>query len=80
MREDDLDIIELILKKMPTNNELQDRIKLYMQSHKTNCNEFIYSQYKREATFFNTILKAIMCDLSAEIIRTLQQKDLKEGF
>jgi hypothetical protein len=79
MREKDLDIVELIIKNMPEENELQSRIKLYMQMHKTNCNNFIYTKYEKETLFFNTILKSLMSDLSSEILRTFQQKYNLEG-
>lgn len=70
MREEDLDIVKLIIETMPEENELQSRIKLYMKAHKTNCNYFIYQKYAKETTFFNTILKSLAADLGAEIMRS----------
>ncbi len=75
MRKEDLDIVELIIKELPKETEVQERIKLYMQTHKSNCNNFIYEKYEKETTFFNTILKALMLDLSAEIIRVLEKEN-----
>ena len=73
MRDTDINIVELIIQTMPEENELQSRIKFYMQAHQTNCNNFIYSKFKQETTFFNTILKSLKSDLSAEIVRVLQK-------
>ena len=76
MRDNDLDIVELIIKTMPKENELQNRIKMYMETHKSNCNHFIYAKYQRETTFFNTIFKALTSDLCAEILRCFQEKNI----
>ena len=71
MREGDIDIVDLIMQHIPEQTEEQMRIKLYIQSHKSRCNEFIYSKFSRETTFFNTILKSLICDLGAEIVRVI---------
>lgn len=76
MRENDIDIVALILNNMPEDNQLQSRIKLYMQTHKSICNNFIYSKYSKETIFFNAIFKSLMCDLSAEILRNFQEKNI----
>ena len=41
MRDDDLDIVEIILNNTPQNNEIQERINLYIETHKSNCNDYI---------------------------------------
>lgn len=71
MKDGDLDIVKLIIETMPEETELQAKIKFYMDSHKTDCNYFIYQKYARETTFFNTILKSLTADLGAEIVRHL---------
>ena len=71
MKEGDLDIVKLIIETMPEETELQAKIKFYMDSHKTDCNYFIYQKYAKETTFFNTILKSLAADLGAEIVRHL---------
>ncbi len=76
MRENDIDIVQLIINNMPEENELQYRIKLYMQSHKQNCNDFIYTQYSKETTFFNTILKSLSADLGLEIVKNFKEKNM----
>lgn len=76
MREGDIDIVELIINNMPEDTELQTRIKFYMQTHKSNCNNFIYSKYQKETTFFNTILKSLSSDLGAEIVRNFVEKNM----
>ena len=48
MREEEIDIMELIIDKMPEKTEEQTRIKFYMESHKSNCNYFLYEKYKKE--------------------------------
>ncbi len=76
MRENDIDIVQLIINNMPEENELQYRIKLYMQSHKRNCNDFIYTKYSKETTFFNTILKSLSADLGLEIVKNFEEKNM----
>ncbi len=76
MKENDLDIVGLIIQNIPQDTEVQARIKMYMQSHKSNCNNFIYAKYQKETTFFNTILKSLACDLSYEILRNFQEQNL----
>ena len=74
MRDDDLDIVEIILSNIPQNSEIQKRIKLYIETHKSNCNDYIYTKYKEEMIYFNSILKSIRSGLGSEIIRTLNKK------
>ena len=74
MRDDDLDIVEIILNNIPQNNEIQERIKLYIETHKSNCNDYIYTKYKEEMIYFNSMLKSIRSGLGSEIIRTLNKK------
>ncbi len=76
MRENDIDIVQLIIDNMPEGNELQCRIKLYMKSHKQNCNNFIYTKYSKETTFFNTILKSLSADLGLQIIENFKEKNM----
>lgn len=71
---ENLDIVELMITNIPSESETQTRIKNYMQIHKSNCNNYIHSKYSKEVTFFNTIFKSLICDLSAEIVRTLETK------
>ena len=68
MREDEIDIMEIIIEKMPEKTKEQKEIKFYMKSHKTNCNYFLYEKYQKETTFLNTIIKSLMQDLGKEII------------
>lgn len=74
MKEGDLDIVELIIQNMPEETEEQMRIKLYMQIHKSNCNHFIYSYFKNEASVFNTTFKMLKADLGREIHNILIEK------
>lgn len=43
----ELDIIELIINNMPSQTEIQERIKLYMMAHKSRCTEFINTKYSK---------------------------------
>ena len=65
--EEEIDIMKIIIEKMPEKTEEQKRIKFYMLSHKNNCNSFLYEKYKKETTFLNTIIKSLMFDLGREI-------------
>lgn len=76
MRENEIDIMELIIEKMSEKTEEQKAIKLYMKSHKTNCNYFLYERYKKETTFLNTIINSLMQDLGREIIETIYKDDI----
>lgn len=76
MRNEDIDIAELIIKQMPQETELQQRIRTYIEIHKSNCNEFLYSKYSRETTFLNTIIKSLQAELGAEIVRVLTDKKM----
>lgn len=72
MNDKDIDIAEIILKYMPTETELQQRIKFYIEMHKSNCNVYLYNKYAKETTFLNTIIKSLTVDLGAEIVRFLE--------
>lgn len=76
MRSEDIDIAELIINRMPQDTELQQRIITYIEVHKSNCNEFLYSKYSRETTFLNTIIKSLQADLGAEVTRVLADKEI----
>lgn len=71
MKEEDIDIMEIIIGKMPEDTEEQKRIKNYMLSHKSNCNHFLYEKYEKETTFLNTIIKSLMFDLGREVTQVL---------
>mgnify|MGYP004657705661 FL=1 len=68
-----LDIMELIINNMPSQNENQERIKLYMIAHKSRCTEFINNKYAKETTYFNALFKSLVCDLSSEIFNILEK-------
>ena len=74
---ENLDIVELMISNIPSETEMHSRIKFYMQAHKSNCNNYINSNYSKEVTFLNSLFKSLTCDLSAEIARTLEQKSSK---
>lgn len=76
MKDTDIDIAEIIIKQMPQDTELQQRIKTYIETHKSNCNRFLYNKYSKETTFLNTILKSLQTDLGAEIVRVLADKKM----
>lgn len=71
MKNGNVDIAEIIINNMPQENEIQQRIKLYIETHKNNCNEFMYNKYEKETMFLNTIIKTLRADLGADIIRVI---------
>ena len=71
MKNGNVDIAEIIINNMPQENEIQQRIKLYIETHKNNCNEFMYNKYEKETIFLNTIIKTLRADLGADIVRVL---------
>ncbi len=76
MKEEDIDIMDLIIKRMPEKTLEQKEIKFYMLSHKSNCNYFLYEKYKQETTFLNTIIKTLMADLGREITNVIYKDDI----
>ena len=72
--EEELDIVQLIIENMPEKTEIQMTIKLYMQMHKTRCNEYVYEHYKRSATTLNAIFQELRADLGREVLEVLQKK------
>ncbi len=68
---EEVDIMELIIERMPEKTAEQKEIKFYMLSHKSNCNYFLYEKYRKETTFLNTIIKMLMEDLGREIINVI---------
>ncbi len=76
IRNGKVDIAEIIIKDMPNETETQQRIKLYIQTHKNNCNEFLYNKYERETVFLNTIIKTLRADLGADIVRVLENNQI----
>lgn len=71
MKNGNVDIAEIIINNMPQENEIQQRIKLYIETHKNNCNEFMYNKYEKETMFLNTIIKTLRADLGADIVRVI---------
>lgn len=76
MEEGDLNIVEIILENMPLETEMQEKIKMYMQFHKGDCNHFIYQKYQRETTMLNCIFKALRAELGNEIVSLLVKKNM----
>ena len=76
MREEDIDIMELIIERMPEKTEEQKKIKFYMLSHKSNCNWFLYERYKKETTFLNTIVQSLMVDLGRAITNVMYKDNI----
>ncbi|MBR2588099.1 MAG: hypothetical protein IKD77_02705 [Bacilli bacterium] len=74
MREEDLDIVKVILENMPEKNDTQLKIKLYMQIHKTICNEYVYAHFGQRALLLNSVFKELRADLGREILEVLKRK------
>lgn len=70
-----INLSELILNYMPTNTNIQKRIKLYIQMHKNNCNDFLYNRFCNETTILNSLLKSLCADLCYEISNVFLDSD-----
>ncbi len=68
---EEIDIMELIIAKMPEKTNEQKEIKSFMLNYKDKCNCFLYEKYKKETTFFNTILNSLTLDLGREITEVI---------
>ena len=51
-------------------------IKLYIETRKSNCNDYIYTKYRKESIYFNSIFKTLRAGLGSEIVRTLNRKGM----
>lgn len=69
----DLDIIELILQNLNTESEEHKRIKLYLQTHKGICNDYIStsSKYKERILYLKSIYHSVKLDLLHDICQQI---------
>ena len=65
----ELDIIELILNDFVTTSEEQQRIKFFLETHKSNCSNYINnsSKYKERVICLKSIYHSIKTDLLRDI-------------
>ena len=65
----DLNIIELILQEFKPTSEEHERMKLYLETHKGNCNYYISnsSKYKDRIICLKSIYHSIKLDLLNDI-------------
>lgn len=65
----DLDIIELILQDLKPISKEHERIKLYLETHKGNCDYYICnsSKYKERIICLKSIYQSIKLDLLNDI-------------
>ena len=61
---------------MPQDTELQLRIKYYIETHKNNCNDFIYKKYQQETTYLNATIKVLMSDLGAKVVEDFVENNM----
>lgn len=68
-----LDIIELILKDFEPQTEEHERIKLYLQAHKSRCENYIAesTKYKERVALLQSTFRTIEVDLLADICRQI---------
>ena len=76
MKESKIDIAKLIIENMPQDTELQLKIKFYIETHKNNCNNFIYKKYQQQIAYLNSTITALTADLGAEIVRNFVEKNM----
>lgn len=69
----DLNIIELILQEFKPTSEEHERIKLYLETHKGNCDYYISnsSKYKDRIVCLKSIYHSIKSDLLNDICRQI---------
>ncbi len=69
----ELDIIELILQELKPTSEEHERIKLYLETHKGNCDYYISnsSKYKERIVCLKSIYHSIKLDLLNDICRQI---------
>ena len=77
----EIDLINLILEDIKPKNEEQERIKLYLETHKGNCEEYIQksSKYKERiicltALCLTALYHSLKTDLLSEIYGLLYAK------
>lgn len=65
----DLDIIELILQDFRPISREHERIKLYLETHKENCDNYICNsfKYKERIICLKSIYQSIKLDLLNDI-------------
>lgn len=66
-------LIEMILQNYKPKTEEQERIKLYLQTHKANCSEYITksTKYKERVICLKSIYHSIKADLFHEIVQQI---------
>lgn len=69
----EIDLIEIILQNYKAETEDQKRIKLYLQTHKNNCSEYITksTKYKERVICLKSICHSIKSDLFSEICQQI---------
>ena len=71
-----IDIVSLMIKELDQYPSNQDKIKLYMDYHKSLCNDVLYTspKYKDSAIILTNIFKTLMADLCKEITNYLNEE------
>ena len=69
----DLNIIDLILQDFEPSSENHERIKLYLETHKGNCDNYIStsSKYKERVICLKSIYHSIKLDLLRDICQQI---------
>ncbi len=65
-----------MIKELDQYTGNQDKIKLYMDYHKSLCNDVLYtsSKYKDSAIILTSIFRTLMSDLCKEITNYLNEE------
>ncbi len=72
---EELDVIKLIIDNMELQNEEQKRIKLYLETHRGNCEEYITKSTKYKERLI--CLKAIYHSITTDLLYEISQKIIK---
>ena len=69
----EINIIELILQEFKPKSEEHERIKLYLETHKGNCDKYLSdsSKYKERLVCLKSIYHSIKLDLLNDICKQI---------
>lgn len=70
---EEIDIVEFMLHTIPNDTLEKQRIKLYLKTHKTDCNYYIFNdlKYKDRVICLTNIFKTVQADLCREVFNKI---------
>lgn len=75
-------LIKSILQSFEPETEEQERLKLYLETHKGTCSDYIErsSKYKERLQYLATMYNCIKIDLLADISREIHKDEIVSDF